>query len=135
MRNLFFKYFLGSILLMSFSHIYAQNVEKQSAEGEYTNIEEALKEPEKVYRLNLSNQSFTELPKGLARFKNLEYLSLRNDHLTSLSPEISALKKLKVLDLGGNDFSVLPKDFAKLQNLEELFLDNDKNLNSLADKT
>lgn len=128
MKNLILKYIYGLVVLFSFSGVSAQNTDKQLLKGEYTSIEEALKEPEKVVRLNLSNQSFTEFPKGLSKFKNLEYLSLRNDHLINLSPEIGNLKKLKVLDLGGNDFSVLPKGFVKLQNLEELYLDNDKNL-------
>ncbi len=121
-------YIFGVVMLFQFVKVYSQSLDGQLIKNEYTSIEEALKEPEKVIRLNLSNQSLAEFPKGLSKFKNLEYLSLRNDHLTSLSPEISSLKKLKVLDLGGNDFSILPKAFAKLQNLEELYLDNDKNL-------
>ncbi len=128
MKNRILIYILGLVILFQLGESYAQNADGQLLKNEYTSIEDALKDPEKVVRLNLSNQSFTDFPKGLSKFKNLEYLSLRNDHLTSLSPEISNLKKLKVLDLGGNDFSVLPKGLAKLQNLEELYLDNDKNL-------
>jgi Leucine-rich repeat (LRR) protein len=128
MKNLILKYIFGLVVLFCFGNVDAQNADRQLLEGEYVSIDEALKEPEKVIRLNLNNQLLAEFPKGLSKFKNLEYLSLRNDHLTSLSPEIGSLKKLKVLDLGGNDFSVLPKGFTKLQNLEELYLDNDKNL-------
>lgn len=128
MKNLILIYIYVLVAWLYFGDIEAQNIDNQLLRSEYTSIEEALKGPEKVIRLNLSNQPLTEFPKGLSKFKNLEYLSLRNDHLTSLSPEISSLKKLKVLDLGGNDFTVLPKGFTKLQNLEELYLDNDKNL-------
>lgn len=128
MKNRILIYILGVVILFQFGKSYGQSADGQLLKKEYTSIEEALKDPQKVIRLNLSNQSLSEFPKGLSKFKNLEYLSLRNDHLTSLSPEISSLKKLKVLDLGGNDFSVLPKGFSKLQNLEELYLDNEKNL-------
>jgi Leucine-rich repeat (LRR) protein len=120
--------FVITMFVFQTNQLHSQTLDSLKNYKEYTKLEEALKEPDKVFRLNLNNQSFTEFPKGLSKFSNLEYLSLRNDHLTSLSPEIGSLKKLKVLDLGGNDFSVLPKDFTKLQNLEELYLDNDKNL-------
>ena len=128
MKNDILKYVFGLVTLFYFGDVDAQNIDRQLSKGEYTSVEEALKEPNKVVRLNLSNQSLSEFPKGLSKFKNLEYLSLRNDHLISLSPEIANLKKLKVLDLGGNDFSLLPEGLAKLQNLEEMYLDNDKNL-------
>lgn len=128
MKNRILIYILGLVTLFQFGVVYSQSTDGQLLKNEYTSIEEALKDPEKVVRLNLSNQSLAELPKGLSKFKNLEYLSLRNDHLTTLSSEIGSLKKLKVLDLGGNDFSILPKGFAKLKNLEELYLDNDRNL-------
>jgi Leucine-rich repeat (LRR) protein len=108
--------------------VLAQNIVTKLDNYEYTDLNEALKNPDKVYRLNLSNQQFKEFPAGILKFKNLEYLNLRNDGLATLSPEIGNLKSLRVLDLGGNDFKRLPKDFVKLRNLEELFLDNDKNL-------
>jgi hypothetical protein len=48
---------------------------------EYSSIEEALKNPENVYRLNLSNQN-VRIPDAIwSKFTNLEYLSFKNDHL------------------------------------------------------
>lgn len=118
------------IILMICNHrIIGQNVDSLQATKEFTELEEAFKAPEQVYRLNLSNKSLKEFPIGLSKFKNLQYLSLRNDHLKSIPEEIASLQKLKVLDLGGNDFEVLPIEFAKLKNLEELYLDDDKKLN------
>lgn len=94
---------------------------------EYSSIEEALKNPEKVYRLNLSNQN-VELPKeSWSKFINLEFLSFKNDHLKEIPKEIGLLKNLKVLDLSGNDFKTLPKSLSNLSNLEELFLNDEKN--------
>jgi Leucine-rich repeat (LRR) protein len=98
-------------------------------EIEYTNYDEALKDPEKVTRLKLSQDHLGSFPKGVNKFKNLQYLSLRNDHLKIIPEEIFDLKYLKILDLGGNDFDTLPDSFSKLQNLEELYLDNEANLN------
>ena len=127
-KYLFKTLFCLALLMSSKTVIIAQSVDNQPIKSEFNDLNEALKNPDKVYRLNLSGQHFKEFPKGLSQFKNLEYLSLRNDHLTTLSPEIGTLSKLKVLDLGENDFKLLPKNFTNLKNLEELFLDNDKNL-------
>lgn len=96
---------------------------------EYSNLDEALKTPEKVYRLNLSNQQFKMPPDTIwSRFINLEYLSFKNDHLTTLPIGIGYLKKLKVLDLSGNDFKILPQSFSNLENLTELFLNDEKKM-------
>ena len=124
---------LINILFLSKNSIVAQNADSLQITKEFTELEEAFKAPEQVYRLNLSNKSLKEFPIGLSKFKNLQYLSLRNDHLKSIPVEIASLQKLKVLDLGGNDFEVLPIEFAKLKNLEELYLDDDKRLNLLKD--
>lgn len=93
----------------------------------YTNIEDAMKNPDKVYRLDLSNQQFEKLP-SFSVFTNLEYLSLRNDHLKEFPEGIGKLRKLKTLDLSGNDFLVLPDELRNLINLEELYLNDEKNL-------
>lgn len=96
---------------------------------EYSNLEEALKEPEKVYRLNLSNQNL-KLPSDStwAKFENLEYLNLKDDHLKNIPAGLGYLKKLKVLDLSGNDFKLLPQSLSKLENLEEIYLNDEKNI-------
>ncbi len=124
---------LLSILMIYHHKIIAQSVDSTQITREFTELEEAFKAPEQVYRLNLSNKSLKKFPVGLSKFKNLQYLSLRNDHLKSIPDEITSLQKLKILDLGGNDFEVLPIEFSKLKNLEELYLDDDKKLNLLKD--
>lgn len=120
-------------IILAFFVLSAFNVNAQVSSDssvvtrEYSSLEEALKEPEKVYRLNLSNRNF-KMPSDSIwlKFKNLEYLSFKNDHLTSLPAGLGNLKKLKVLDLSGNDFKVLPQSFSRLENLTELYL-NDEN--------
>jgi Leucine-rich repeat (LRR) protein len=121
-------FILVNCFLISGKTCFGQSVDSPQIDKEYTVLSEALKEPDKVFRLNLSNQTFDDFTIGLSKFKNLKYLSLRNDHLTTIPAEIGALKNLKVLDLGGNNFQILPEEFIKLQNLEELYMDEDKNL-------
>lgn len=102
-------------------------VDTSIVKKEYISIEEALKQPEKVYRLNLSNQNF-KMPSDSvwALFQNLEYLNLKNDHLVNIPKGFGNLKKLKVLDLSGNDFKLLPESLSELENLEEIFLNDEK---------
>jgi Leucine-rich repeat (LRR) protein len=107
--------------------VMPQKAKAQAVVKEYTTLEEALKEPEKVFRLNLQNQSLHHLEE-FAKFKNLQYLNLRNTHLSSVPQEIITLQNLKVLDLGDNEISLLPKNFDALKNLTELYLDKEKNL-------
>ena len=96
---------------------------------EYSNFEEALKSPEKVYKLNLSNQKFKMPSDSIwAKFRNLEYLNLKNSHLTNLPVGIGNLKKLRVLDLSGNDFKILPQSFSGLENLTEIYLNDEKKM-------
>ncbi len=126
---LFMLLFLGFCLNTPTTQ--AQNIATNAADStkSYTRLEDALKDPDKVFRLDLSNQMFKSFPFEIMKFKNLQYLSLRNDHFLSIPKEISELKNLKTLDLSGNDFSVLPKEFTQLKSLEELYLNQDKNLN------
>ena len=61
---------------------------------EYRSLEEALKEPKKVLKLNLSYQDLTSLPQGIAKFEKLIKLNLNYNQLEFLPVEIGNLKKL-----------------------------------------
>lgn len=95
---------------------------------EFTKINDALKNPEKVYRLNLSDQKVDWSNVDWSRFKNLEYINLKNDHLIEIPVGLTTLKSLKTIDLSGNDFQKLPESFSNLINLEEVFLNDEKNI-------
>lgn len=119
-------YFTLALLLTLSSLSFAQNNDKTK---EYTSLSEALKEPEKVVRLNLSNQDISITNHLWSKFINLEYLSLKNDHLKEIPLAITKIKSLKTIDLSGNDFSKLPDAFSNLVNLEEIYLNDEKNMN------
>ena len=114
---------LGQTKLDSIS---INNVDSTVIMKEYNSLEEALKNPELVYRLNLSNQNSSLPNANWLKFKNLQYLSLKNDHLKEIPHEITFLRNLKILDLSGNDFQALPKSFSNLRTLEELFLNDEE---------
>lgn len=128
MNKISFIIFLTWFLISATTN--AQNVvDSLFIKKEYSNLEEALTSPEKVYRLNLSNQKL-KMPNDSIweKFSNLEYLSLKNDHLTRFPDGIGNLKNLKVLDLSGNDFKILPRSFSRLNNLTEIYLNDEKKM-------
>ena len=92
-------------------------------------IDSDIANPATVKRLDLTNNKIDITTIDFSKFVNLEYLSLKDDHLTVLPKELFLLKKLKTLDLSGNDLKVLPKEFSKLKNLEALYLNDESSMN------
>ena len=68
------------------------------------------------------NLKYTNLPREIGSFKQLEILWLNGHNLTSLPNEISDLKNLRVLMLGDNKFESIPKGIYKLKNLTQFSL-------------
>lgn len=71
----------------------------------YKILEEAVKDPDNVCYLDLSNNNLTQLPGEVLKLKNLTSLYLNFNHLDSLPPEIAKLPNLTSLDLTGNPMS------------------------------
>lgn len=129
----YYKIKIAAILFVLFVNIHlhaqAKQLDSSNLYKEYYSLEDALKNPEKVYRLNLSNQKIKFPADSVwSKFSNLEYLSLKNDHLKEIPDGIGNLKNLKTLDLSGNDFKVLPNSFSNLTNLRELYLNDEKKM-------
>lgn len=127
------RFYRSILLLVSvcycFSAAAQTPVDSVKLNKEYTSIDEALKAPEQVYRLNLSNQTIQFPDTVWSRFINLQYLSLKNDHIVQIPLAIGNITSLKVLDLSGNDFKLLPSSFINLVNLEELLLNDERYFN------
>ncbi len=70
----------------------------------------------------------TSFPEELFKYKNLEKLSLRGDHITTLPNNINYFDKLKFLDLGDNEIVQLPSSLINLSSIETLFIDHDLKL-------
>jgi len=121
--------FLLVFIFLSKNSEAQSNLDSIQVKKEYSSLEEALKNPKNVYRLDLSNQNLELSDSIWSSFTNLQYLSLKNDHLKQIPKGIGYLKNLQVLDLSGNDFKTLPSTFSNLTNLQELFLNDDKYFN------
>ncbi len=92
----------------------------------YISLEEAFKEPENVYILDLQDNGLTKLPDNISVFSHLQILILSNNYLDSLPTAIGSLPNLQVLRADGNHLKALPREMGNLRNLTELTLANNR---------
>lgn len=88
----------------------------------YTNLEQALKEPDKVYNLDLSKKKLDAFPNEVFQFKNLRSLILARNKIKSVPDNISDLKNLRVLNLSHNKLTDFNKNICDLPDLKKLIL-------------
>lgn len=78
----------------------------------------------KLSKLDLSEQSISELPPEIGELTSLVELKVSDNRFARLPKEIGNLVNLKVLDISRNRLSRLPKEIGLLKQLVELSLDN-----------
>ena len=111
----------------------------------FTNLQEALKNPDAVVKLVLRKQHLKAFPKAIFQFKNLQYLDISKNSIADIpdsigtliqlqyfacskaglqhvSKEIGKLINLTYLNLNQNDLEYLPPQIGNLQKLEILDL-------------
>jgi hypothetical protein len=87
-----------------------------------TSIEEGLKNPDAVVKLDLQNNGMKRIPPEIGRFSNLQYLNVSRNQLSELPREIGNLTRLQVLNASGNQIDILPPELSRLQSLKQLNL-------------
>jgi Leucine-rich repeat (LRR) protein len=90
----------------------------------YGSLDEALKEPLEVERLELRGHDLSAVPSEIVRLENLKVLILSNNRLTELPPELSRLSQLQALSLGSNQIQRWPSVVGELSQLRALSLDS-----------
>jgi len=101
---------------------------------EYADIDSALKDSFKVIALNLTwdyhwcrdKKHFSDIPPDIKKLKNLKYLTIDFNPLTTLPAEIGELTNLEELSIRRNNLIELPKEIGKLKNLKYLNLYGNK---------
>jgi Leucine-rich repeat (LRR) protein len=86
----------------------------------FTNLADALKDPDKVIKLELRKKKLNEFPKEIFKFKNLQYLDLSKNNIKEIPNNIDSLKDLQILILSKNDLETLPGEIGGLKNLQYL---------------
>ena len=92
----------------------------------YKSIESALKNPEKVFILDLSKEGYKVFPQEILQFENLVSLKLAKNKLSVIPDEIKQLRYLEILALGKNNFSTFPVSITNLPNLKKLYIDQNE---------
>jgi len=83
----------------------------------FTSLEEAIKEPEKVFHLYLSNRNLTKIPTEVFNLYNLMDLNLSNNAINILPEEINKLSSLKILNIENNKIHSFPQKINRLTQL------------------
>lgn len=92
----------------------------------YLSLDEALKNPDLVYRLDLSHQGLTKIPKSINQLKYLKRLDLSYNNLSDISPILDSLKDLRHLHLNNNQIKELPSRLFQLTKLKRLYLSDNQ---------
>jgi Leucine-rich repeat (LRR) protein len=92
----------------------------------FTSIEDALKDPDKVIKLELRKKKLKEFPVEILKFKNLQYLDLSKNNIKELPPEIDSLQNLQIFIISKNELESLPKEIGELHQLQYLNANNNE---------
>lgn len=123
-----FLILLQLTLVLPDALLQAQLLDSVSLTGKkvFTDIKEALQQPDDVYRLKLKKKKLRQFPMDIFKFKNLNELDLSHNQLVKVPAEISTLEYLQYVNLSKNKLTALPAEIGKLVNLRELVLNNNK---------
>lgn len=128
---------LSAFLVIAFSHIHVFAQEASllddaslSKQKEFTSLEEALKDPSKVYRLDLSHNGLSDFPMEILQLPNLQSLNLSSNGIEKIPSEITKLSKLQRLNLATNGLKKLPAEIASLKYLKVLDVSQNQFLTS-----
>ncbi len=96
----------------------------------FTSIDEAMKHPEQVIKLELRKKRFKKFPPEIFKFINLQYLDISKNNIEELPVEIGQLKDLQYFAISKNGLQEFPTQIGDLTNL--IYLDaNNNDLTSL----
>lgn len=122
------KKFIYFLLLFFTTAAFAQESETITPDTAviYRSLSEALKNPEQVYRLNLSHTKLKSFPLDILHLVNLRELDLSRNKIDSLPREIGLLTKLERLNLSNNYLIQLPDEIGRLYSLKYLGLNRNE---------
>lgn len=92
----------------------------QEDELVYKDLGTALKNPEKVLTLDLSNKNLETIPAAVLKFTNLKELNLSGNRLTNLPYYIVELENLEILDISKMPYLNLVDAFEKISGMKNL---------------
>lgn len=92
----------------------------------FYSLDEAMRNPEAVYKLSLQNERLSSFPEIISNMKNLQILNLSKNKIENIPESISSLYRLEVLILNYNHIRSLPEGMKEMAHLKELYLSKNK---------
>ncbi len=114
---------LTIVCLVQFSSFSQENLLDSltlATYDEFTDLDSARRDPDKVVKLSLRKKKYKDFPMQILKFKNLQYLDLSKNSIKELPDSIITLKKLQYLIVSKNGLEALPNTIGGLKNLKYL---------------
>lgn len=93
---------------------------------ECTDLDSALKNPDKIIKLVLRKQHLKKFPEQIYKLKNLQYLDISKNNIKEIPEGIGALTQLQYLTCSKNGLERIPADIGQLKNLKYLNLNQNE---------
>ena len=93
---------------------------------EFTNLDSALKNPDKVIKLVLRKKHLKKFPEEILKFKNLQYLDISKNSIKELPEGIGELTQLQFLACSKTGLEHLPREIGQLKNLRWINLNQNE---------
>ncbi len=93
---------------------------------EFTNMDSALMNPDKVVKLILRKKHLKKIPDEVANFKNLQYLDVSKNSIKELPEWIGDLTQLQYLSCSKTGLEHVPREIGKLKNLRWINLNQNE---------
>ena len=103
--------------LFGYSQVQLLDSVSLALQAEFTDLKEALKQPDQVIKLNLRKHNLKEIPIEVCSFKNLQYLDVSKNKIKSIPDSITKLQNLQFLIVSKNDLEALPNNIGDLKSL------------------
>jgi Leucine-rich repeat (LRR) protein len=105
---------------------YWDYIKKNRSLPEYSDLQLAIKEADKVLSIDVARQGLNKLPKQLTELKNLVSISLLGNNFTSFPTVLGSLITLDEISLSSNQLTTVGKEIGQLRNLRILIMNNNQ---------
>jgi Leucine-rich repeat (LRR) protein len=126
MRFLYFIFILTSLQPKGFCQVEMLDSVSLAVYQEYTDLDEALKNPDNVVKLTLRKKKYKSFPPEIFKLKNLQYLDLSKNVIKELPDSIVNMTALQYLIVSKTGLERLPVNFGKMKSLRYLNLNQNE---------
>ena len=131
MQRISFKYLVVLMAVLTFG--FSEKSKSQLLDSlqlahadECTDLDSALKNPDKIIKLVLRKQKLKKFPEKIYLLKNLQYLDISKNNIKEIPEGIGALTQLQYLACSKTGLERVPADIGQLKNLKYINLNQNE---------